>query len=143
MKMSSLRVMYTFILPLSRSESANGELFAIPRLFRRFVFPHRTGVFATVARVKHKTIGRSRPALPGCGPLCAGGTAFRGRLCCNPPAAPAAGPAILCIGRIEVHHQTLFKPGDRARANSCGFTFCFNSKTIRTVAGQIARRAPT
>ena len=67
------------------------------------------------------TIGRSRPALPGCGPLCAGGTCFRVAFVVILQQRQQRVLHILCIGRIEVHHQTLFKPGDRRKDKQLRF----------------------
>ncbi len=143
MKMSSLRVMYTFILPSSLDQRAQTASYLQYHVFSRVLYFPTAPESSPPWPGRIMTIGRSRPALPVVGPLCAGGTCFRGRLCCNPPAAPAAGPA------YPVHWpdrgpspDASLNPATGARANSCGFTFCFNSKPYVRFAGQLpdARR---
>ncbi|GDB48648.1 hypothetical protein HmCmsJML188_02698 [Escherichia coli] len=90
--------------------------------FACFVFPHRTGVFATVARVKHN----DNRTIPPCftrlwTTLCWRHLLFEVAFVVILQQRQQRVLHILCIGRIEVHHQTLFKPGDRRKGKQLRF----------------------
>ncbi len=137
MKMSSLRVICCDLHVAFDQRGAGGGLSGAPRPFTRFVLPIAPGSSPPCpgSSIRQWAVAPRFTGLRA--RFAAAAPVYPDRLYCSLPAAPAADPAYPAHWQDKDPSPDVLKAfqATGASANSCGFTFCFSSKTIRTVLG--------